>query len=259
VIDRIRGQVTYANVMATIAVFLAMGGGAYAALKANSVGSKQIKPNAVKGDDADEASFGQVPNAAKATSAANADSAATAQGVAPDSVGAAGIQNPTRSVNLPLGSFQDVTDAAPIDWNTTNDANAPDFNYGGFETAIEWDNGPAADIPDVGYAVSSLTIPQDFASGGSFALRLAKDSNNAGVAERAFCFALVNGVSTGFASASITSAASNTYVVTPPSGSYAAGAAVEISCAIDDGNPLGGTYDDDVRLQAAEFRYTATQ
>jgi hypothetical protein len=46
---KVRSGLTYANVMATIAVFLALGGGAYAALNLpkNSVGSKQIKRNAV--------------------------------------------------------------------------------------------------------------------------------------------------------------------------------------------------------------------
>ena len=47
--SRIRSSLTYANVMATVAVFLALGGGAYAAisLPKNSVGTKQIKKNAV--------------------------------------------------------------------------------------------------------------------------------------------------------------------------------------------------------------------
>jgi len=47
--DSIRKHATYANVMATVAVFLALGGGAIAAkaLKKNSVGSKQLKTNAV--------------------------------------------------------------------------------------------------------------------------------------------------------------------------------------------------------------------
>src|SRR3954453_20628502 len=47
---RIRASLTYANVMATVAVFLALGGGAYAALKLpkNSVGTNQIKKNAVR-------------------------------------------------------------------------------------------------------------------------------------------------------------------------------------------------------------------
>ena len=42
-------HLSYANVMATIAVFIAVGGGAYAAtLAKDSVGSKQIKAKAVK-------------------------------------------------------------------------------------------------------------------------------------------------------------------------------------------------------------------
>lgn len=42
-------RLNYANVMATIAVFIALGGGAYAALRvpANSVGTKQLKNGAV--------------------------------------------------------------------------------------------------------------------------------------------------------------------------------------------------------------------
>lgn len=45
----LRHRSTYANVMATAAVFIALGGGAYAAtrLPANSVGSRQLKENAV--------------------------------------------------------------------------------------------------------------------------------------------------------------------------------------------------------------------
>src|SRR3954462_14693065 len=47
--SKLRSGLTYANVMATIAVFVALGGGAYAALRVpkNSVGSKQLKANAV--------------------------------------------------------------------------------------------------------------------------------------------------------------------------------------------------------------------
>jgi hypothetical protein len=49
VMKRISGKLTYANVMATVAVFLALGGAAYAAAKLpkNSVGTKQIKNSAV--------------------------------------------------------------------------------------------------------------------------------------------------------------------------------------------------------------------
>lgn len=48
-LSRVRSGLTYANVMATVAVFLALGGGAYAATKLpkNSVGTKQLKDGAV--------------------------------------------------------------------------------------------------------------------------------------------------------------------------------------------------------------------
>ena len=48
---RLRNRLTYANVIATIALFIALGGASYAAtqLPKNSVGSKQLKRNAVNG------------------------------------------------------------------------------------------------------------------------------------------------------------------------------------------------------------------
>jgi hypothetical protein len=47
----IRNKLNYANVTATVALFLALGGGAYAALRVpkNSVGTHQLKKNAVTG------------------------------------------------------------------------------------------------------------------------------------------------------------------------------------------------------------------
>jgi hypothetical protein len=48
-LNKLRGRLTYANVMATIAVFIALGGASYAAVKLpkNSVGPKQLKRSAV--------------------------------------------------------------------------------------------------------------------------------------------------------------------------------------------------------------------
>ena len=50
-LSKLRSRLTYANVMATIAVFIALGGVSYAAVKfpANSVGTTQLKKNAVTG------------------------------------------------------------------------------------------------------------------------------------------------------------------------------------------------------------------
>jgi hypothetical protein len=81
---RLRSKLTYANVMATVAVFIALGGASYAAIKLpkNSVGTKQIKNNAitgakikngaVSGAKIQTSSLGTVPNA---TSASHADDA----------------------------------------------------------------------------------------------------------------------------------------------------------------------------------------
>jgi len=75
-------------VIACIALFAALSGGAYAALSKNSVTSKQIKNssvlgkdiknNTIKGKDVKESKLAQVPSALRADSAASADTAANA-------------------------------------------------------------------------------------------------------------------------------------------------------------------------------------
>jgi hypothetical protein len=86
---RIREHLSYANVMATLAVFIALGGGAWAIaigrndvgsreLAKNSVGSSELKDDKTKGQDVDESSLGEVPSAATADSADIAKTATTA-------------------------------------------------------------------------------------------------------------------------------------------------------------------------------------
>lgn len=52
-IGRFRQRLTYANVTATLALFIALGGSSYAALSLprNSVGTQQIRPGAVRSTD----------------------------------------------------------------------------------------------------------------------------------------------------------------------------------------------------------------
>lgn len=88
---RLRDKFTYANVVATIALIFAVGGGATAialSLPKNSVKSKQIAKEAVKtadiakdavtGDKVKESTLGKVPSAARADTAGRADSAGSA-------------------------------------------------------------------------------------------------------------------------------------------------------------------------------------
>jgi hypothetical protein len=93
--SRLRRHLTYANLMASIAVFLALGGVGYAAtaingndiakrtvgankLKNGTLTAKQVKQNALTGSVIDESSLATVPSAQTAVSATNATSAASA-------------------------------------------------------------------------------------------------------------------------------------------------------------------------------------
>lgn len=60
VIDRVKTHLSYANVMATVAVFIALGGTSYAALKLprNSVGTDQLRTGAVRSSDVKDRSLG---------------------------------------------------------------------------------------------------------------------------------------------------------------------------------------------------------
>jgi hypothetical protein len=80
-----RPHLSYANVVATLALVLAVGGTSYAAsqingknLKNRSVAGKKLKKNTVTGTEVKESKLGKVASAARADSAAQADNAATA-------------------------------------------------------------------------------------------------------------------------------------------------------------------------------------
>ncbi len=82
---RLRGSFSYANVMATIAVFIALGGTGYAiskingkSIKKHTIAANRLKANTLGGSEIDESRLGEVPAAARATSAARADTAAAA-------------------------------------------------------------------------------------------------------------------------------------------------------------------------------------
>ncbi len=75
-------HLSYANVMASVAVFVALGGGAYAAVQVNgkdiknrTIAGKKVKNNTLGGKQINESGSGEVPSAARAQSAAKADSA----------------------------------------------------------------------------------------------------------------------------------------------------------------------------------------
>lgn len=108
---RPRGNLTYANVVSTLCLFLILGGGAYAATKlpANSVGTKQIKNGAVTGAKIDLASLGTVPSATHAGSADNANHANSADsaGHADSATSASSAANATQLGGSPPSAYRD--------------------------------------------------------------------------------------------------------------------------------------------------------
>jgi hypothetical protein len=259
--------------MSTLAVFLALAGGAIAAtqLGRNSVKSRHIAPNAVKGIDAAERTFAEVPSAQRADSARTANTAASAStatlagtaaianAVASNSVGAAGIQDPVRSLSLPLASFLNETDRTLLSF-TLNDGGAPEFETIG---AIEYDDdtdGGGANLGDRDDIQSVFSVPADYASGGSFALRVEKQGHS-GVHEMLEANIFIDGVSPSFFadSEATTAAAPTTYILNPPGTStLQPGQAVALSLRVTDPG-LNEHFDNVVLIRAVEFRYTATQ
>jgi hypothetical protein len=141
---RPRSKLSYANVMATLAVFIALGGTSYAvtSLPRNSVGTRQlrrhavtnskiapgavsgsrVKPNALTGAEINENALGPVPSARFADHAAGADTAATAG----DAATVNGVTASQLRLSCPSGTvryigecFQTAEHAA-TDWGTAS-------------------------------------------------------------------------------------------------------------------------------------------
>jgi hypothetical protein len=82
-----------ALIISIVALFVALGGTSYAAVKLNgkdikkgTVAGKALKKNTLTGVQIKESKLGKVPSAAKADTAGSASSAATLAGISPDSI-----------------------------------------------------------------------------------------------------------------------------------------------------------------------------
>jgi hypothetical protein len=130
--NRLRPRLTYANVVATLALFLVLtGGAAYAAtrLAKNSVGSRQLKKNSVTGAKIKDGTItgakiklgtlGTVPSAEHATTAGTATSAASATVAANAGV----ANNANRLGGLGAGSYQLKSESSETLFATVAPAN----------------------------------------------------------------------------------------------------------------------------------------
>src|SRR3954447_20143267 len=103
---RVRHRLSYANVVATLALFVALGGTGYAAsqltgrdIKNRSISRVDIKKNALTGTEINESKLRQVPRALNSQNAINANSALAADvSKNSDSAAVAGIANDARAL-----------------------------------------------------------------------------------------------------------------------------------------------------------------
>lgn len=89
-LKHLRRGLTFSNVIAMLALFVALGGSVYAASKINgktiekaSLPGNRVKPDSLRGKQIKESKLGEVPLATKATSADSATSATTAESAQP--------------------------------------------------------------------------------------------------------------------------------------------------------------------------------
>jgi hypothetical protein len=149
-----RPNLTYANVMVTILAFIVLGGGAYAAFKLpkNTVGSRQVKNNSLKGSDILESSLGQVPNAANAQAAANATNAANANNAGTLDR----FDSPAFGAGILIGHMNALTTVTD-----TNDSGAPS----GISDATFSDTPISMWTPNVPIVASDLAVRLTVAPG----------------------------------------------------------------------------------------------
>src|SRR3954468_15236725 len=103
---RVRHRLSYANVVATLALFVALGGTGYAAsqltgrdIKNRSLSRVDIKKNALTGTEINESRLKQVPSAANATNANSAPAADVSKNSQnADAATVAGIANDARAL-----------------------------------------------------------------------------------------------------------------------------------------------------------------
>jgi hypothetical protein len=175
---RLRSCLSYANVMATIAVFVALGGGAYAAftLPAKSVGSRQLKNSAVTPKKVARATIKLFKGHRGASGPKGDHGSQGAQGM-PGPQGVQGIQGPIGPSNVYFTSSTTVGAALSLpagdywiegqcDFSNSNGTPQPGLEIvtssqaGGIGSA-------STTIPANGTTVASHDVTAHFASQGT--------------------------------------------------------------------------------------------
>lgn len=157
-----------------MSLFVALSGTSYAVanLPARSVGTKQLKPNAVTsgkvkdnaltGAEVNEATLGQVPSAA---SAASATSAATASSVVPNAIGGAQVADRSLTTNdIAIAAGSTMIDAPSLGPNSC--AVIPVY------VGVDMANDPVLVIPSDSFAPNLSVSAADDSQPDSFITKI---------------------------------------------------------------------------------------
>jgi hypothetical protein len=265
---KLRSHIAH-NVVGYIALFVALGGTTYAAaatigasnIKDNAVHSNHIKDNEVRDQDLAPDSVGshKIKDGGVGTDDL-ALHAVRADKVLDNTLTGFDIQDPARTIQLPLMSFADCdTDTgAPLDFTNGVDR-APDFHGSATDGAgfsIRFDSVAGTEDQDFEIC-TQLTVPIDYASGGLLILRAAK-GQNLGADETLVCGARLNNQGAlGRSGSILLSAASSTRYVCPPG--YPSPLAPDNTINIYLAITSSTTMDTFVDLSSVEFHYLARQ
>lgn len=174
------------------------------------------------------------------------------------SVGIGAIANISRTVSIPLLSFAECTTnaGALLSFTDGTDAHPHLANSStdglGYTLSFDATGGSV----DTDYVCTQLPVPQDYVDGGVIVIRATKGAETGANSELITCQISVNGAALTTAGTIATSGtASAAYSCPPTLTGVTAGVALGITLRITS----GGTADDAVNFQAAEFRYTATE
>jgi hypothetical protein len=182
VLQQLRSRLTYANVMATIAVFLALGGATFAAIKIpkKSVGTKQLKNKAVSTKKLKNKAVTSKKLADKAVGTGKiAGSAVTGSKIASNAVGTSDIANGavTRSKvadsAIPfLGTLRSSQELRGVFTLGGNDQGTGDgVDFAGISLQFPLENPPAtppqANIVDMTAPIPATTASCGGLSGGN--------------------------------------------------------------------------------------------
>jgi hypothetical protein len=189
---RFRDRLSYANVVATLALFVALGGTGYAAsqltgrdIKNRSLSRVDIKKNALTGTEIKEGTLKQVPRALQATNAINANSALAAD-VAKnsDSATVAGIASDARALAGQGAASFEKSSRVSFGRAAANPAGTPNE-----QVLLSW--------PEMGVQVTTSTNQCGGGGGTSFAVKSTKGAGGSTIEFNDAGNSVAGGVSPG--------------------------------------------------------------